>query len=177
MINDFWGCVASAVLVKDGNLYWGVIGDCEVAVFGNDGNLKFRSPNSMDVFENAVKSHKVNFKWEKPEGRKLIRSQFRNNSNQIINRECISFGVFTGEESAEDFIYTGDLKLSNGDLVLLYSDGFTPTIFHQDFFISCYSNNISKFEQKLVPFNLGQVKIDPKKFGKERTLLGFIYHD
>ena len=175
LINDYWGCVAAAAVIKDDKLFWGVIGDCEVVVFSNSGQVKLKSPNSMEAFDRAVEVQSIKFDWAKPQGRKKVRSQFRNNPDQIINGECTSYGAITGESSAEKFIYTGEFQLENGDLVLLYTDGFAPTIFHQEFFGTCYSKGISEFEQKLIPFNLGLIKSDPIKFGKERTLLGFIF--
>lgn len=175
LVNDFYGCAAAGAVASKEKLFWGVIADCGVMVYSKKGKLKFRSPNSMTTFERFTAEGKINFRWETPEGRRLVRSRYRNNPTQIIDGVCASYGALTGEGSAVPFIHCGVEKIAKGDLVIIYSDGFEPTLKHPDFFRTTYDKSISVFEQKLVPFNLGLAIADYEKYGKERSLLAFIH--
>lgn len=175
LVNDFYGSAAAGAVLSKGKLFWGVIADCGVIIFSKTGKRKFQSPNSMAIFERFTKNGKIKFKWETAEGRKLVRSQYRNNPKQMINGVCASYGALTGEKTAEAFIYTGVEDIANGDLIVVYSDGFEPLLKHPKFFKTVYNKSESIFEQKLIPFSLGLAKADYEKYGKERSLIAMIY--
>lgn len=172
LINDYFGCVASGGVIQDNTLHWGVIGDCGILVFSTEGDLLFRTPNSVESFERFIQEGKIVFKWETKEGRKLVRSQYRNRPDQIIDGQCASYGALTGEPAAEAFLYTGEYKLSTGDIVIFYSDGFEATILHPNFFktIQDFQNidiNLKSFSQKLA-------QESPEVYGRERTLIATV---
>ncbi len=168
--NDYFGCVASGGVMRDRVLRWGVIGDCGIIVFSKKGEMRFQTPNSMAAFENAVRQGNITFKWETDEGRRCVRSQYRNRPDQLIDGECVSYGALTGEPSAESFIYSGELEIETGDLVLFYSDGFEPIVRHPKFWeeVGRYSGD---FFDSLKSFNQTLITENQPKFGKERTLI------
>ncbi|MFA5185130.1 MAG: hypothetical protein WC551_01455 [Patescibacteria group bacterium] len=175
LVNDFYGCAAAGAVISEEKLCWGVIADCGVIIYSKTGKLKFQSPNSMTTFERFTAEGKIKFKWETQEGRRLVRSQYRNNASQMIDGTCASYGALTGEKTAETFMLCGMENIVKGDLILVYSDGFEPTLKHPDFFKTTYNKSINIFEQKLVPFNLKLAQEKYEKFGKERSLLALIH--
>lgn len=175
LVNDYFGCTAAGGMIRGNRLHWGVIGDCGIAVYSRNGKLKFQSPNSVEIFEHYTKFGKIKFRWETPEGRKLVRSQYRNNLQQKINGICVSYGVLTGEKTAEAFMYFGKLKLTKGDLVIFYTDGFESTIKHNQFFKKIYYKSESLLEQSFVPFSLSLALKNYEKYGRERSLIAIIY--
>jgi hypothetical protein len=129
--NDYAGCVASAAVQKSGVLTWGFITDCGVAVFDNNGELRFRTPSEdphrLDsyVWQDPYLKEKS---WNHPEARARIRSNYRNNPS-----EPHSFGVLTGQEEAMSYVRTGTQETNPGDYLLVYSDGLEPVIFSGEF--------------------------------------------
>lgn len=177
LVNDFFGCVASGGVIENNKLYWGGICDCGIIIYNKNGRIKFQTPNWMKPFEYYEIKHlrKKNFDWLKFDYRKLIRSEYRNNAKKIINNKCISYGALTGEKSAEHFMNFGEIKLSKGDLIVFYTDGFEATVQHKNFFSIIYQNSISLMDQKFIPFSLTLEKKDHDKYGKERTLIAIVH--
>jgi len=169
LVNDFYGCVACGGIIENGILKWGVVGDCGIVVYNSQGEIKFETPNSFSTFENFVRAGKIQFKWEQQEGRKLVRTKYRNKPDQLIDGVCASYGALTGEETAENFIYTGELELHKKDLVIFYSDGFEATVKSPEFYLKILDTD--KFEQ----YSLELAKTDREKYGKERTLIATVY--
>lgn len=128
---DFWACVACLGSIQDNMLYYGFIADCGIAVFDKNGELKFRTenegPNSKGSIDKDVwKKNKTTF--SKPEGRRIIRSQYRNNPLNPL-----SYGALTGEPSALDFVKIGRQRLKQGDAVVFYSDGLENAVYSTKF--------------------------------------------
>ena len=157
--NDFWGCVGVGGIIENNQLYYGFIADCGVCVFDNKGKLIFRTenegPNSKgSIDKDVAKKYKTGFKF--PEGRKIIRSLYRNNPSNPL-----SYGAFTGEKNALYFLRTGKSQLNNGDYVLFYSDGMVPTIYSKRFNISKHFDDLENY------INKNSNKID----GREGTVV------
>lgn len=163
LTNDFAACVAAGGVVKENLLQWVSIGDCFVVIF-RSGKKIFESPNGVAEWAKYEKEHPDN--WAKPEYRKKVRSQFRNNPDQIVNGVCISYGALTGEEKAKFFIFHGEQKLKQGDLILGYSDGFSNLVNHPDFIA-----NLQAEEKKLKNWVGALEREDPSRFGHEKTLI------
>ncbi len=104
-----------------------------------------------------------------PEARAIVRRDYRNNLNNIQNGTCVSFGAITGEDSAINFIKSGQIELSNGDLVLVYSDGFTNFLCNNEFISQIINFNKNKFENYIEM----KSQSDYEKYGKEKTLVLF----
>jgi len=129
--NDFAGCVASGGVIENGKLHWGFITDCGVCVFDKYGKLKFRTPdegpNSKgDIKEEVEKKYNTSFKEAK--GRKITRSEYRNNVNNPL-----AYGALTGEDSGMNYVRTGEIGLEKEDRVIFYSDGFLSLIYSDEF--------------------------------------------
>lgn len=127
--NDFVGCTAAGFVEEEGILDYQFIADSGLAIFGKNGDLKFKTPNegpnSKGSIDEAVKQ-KYNSNFDEKKGRAMIRSQYRNNPN-----EPLAYGVLTGEKTAENYIRKGREFLREGDNVLLYTDGVGEIIFEK----------------------------------------------
>ncbi len=144
--NDFRACVGVGGAIKNNQLYYGFIADCGVCVFDNKGKLRFRTenegPNSKgNIDKNVTKKYKTGFKFS--EGRKIIRSRYRNN---LLNP--LSYGALTGEKQAIEYVRTGKFRLNNGDYILFYSDGMPPIIYSRKVNISKQFNNLENYVDK-----------------------------
>lgn len=124
--NDLAGCVASGAVINGRDIFYGYIADCGFCVFDGKGDLKFKTvnegPNSKgSIDEDVFKKHGTSF--ELPEGRKIIRSLYRNNP-----AEPLSYGALTGETSALEYIRTGHFELKEGDIPMVFTDGLEQVI-------------------------------------------------
>lgn len=167
LVNDYYACVASVCVINDEKLHWGYVGDCGLIVFDEKRNAKFQTPDGLENFLAYMANHSGY--WHDSERRKLIRSQFRNNPEQIIGGKCVSYGALTGEKRAESFFQFGTYKLSSGDLVVVYSDGFAKTIDAPGFYEKIISSLID--HSVFLSFDKSLAQQDYEKFGKERTLV------
>lgn len=157
--NDFWACVGVVGAITNNNLYYGFIADCGVAIFDKNGKLKFRTenqgPNSKGNIDKDVrKRYETSFKF--PEGRKIIRSLYRNNPLNPL-----SYGAFTGEKNALHFIKTGKFQLNKEDYIIFYSDGMFPFLYSKKFDISKKFGSLEKYIER----NVGKIN------GGEGTLV------
>lgn len=147
LTNDFAACVASAAIMKNKTLYYAYMTDCGVAVFSKKGRLKFKTklegPNPRITEEIAKQSNKYGSSWRDPRTRARTRAHYRNNP-----REPLSYGALTGEKTALKFLRTGKTFLSNNDFVVLFTDGFAPTIFQKKFNISKHFQNMENYFEK-----------------------------
>lgn len=168
LVNDFFACVAAGGTIRGRTLAWTVVGDCGVAVFAADGSMKCISPNQVAVFEKFEAQGKVILDWNKPEGRKMVRSEYRNQPEKFIDDICASYGALTGETSVEAFIYSGTMALESGDTVVFFSDGFEPILTHPEFLPAIRNEkdplgHLTELDSKLTASDM--------KYGKERTLI------
>jgi serine/threonine protein phosphatase PrpC len=127
LINDYWACVAAGAVVKDYKLYWGNVGDCNIRVLSSTGEVKLITTDSVANFDKHFhdeQNRPAEFDWRKPEWRRFVRQEYRNNSQKIANGEVVGYGALTGELTARPFMNFGELDLMVGDYVLIYSDGF-----------------------------------------------------
>jgi hypothetical protein len=158
--NDFAACVASFGIISGSTLYHGFATDCGVCVFDKEGKLKFKTknegPNPQIEKEVAKSPEEYGASWREPQRRARTRRWYRNNP-----KEPLSYGAFTGEKEAINFVRTGEIKLSQGDFVIFFSDGFTPLILSENF-------NVAKLFPNLEDhFEKNSNKID----GSEGTLV------
>jgi serine/threonine protein phosphatase PrpC len=172
LVNDFYACVASGGIIKNGKLYWGQICDCGIIVFNKKGTIKFTTTNGMQPFQEYINGREG--RWGDPARRHLIRSQFRNNPNQIINGNLVSYGALTGEKRAEYFFKFGELKIGKGDLIVFYSDGFEHLVEKKDFFKVIYRPAEEKITQNFLDFDKEWSKNNQGLYGRERTLIATI---
>lgn len=164
--NDYYSSVASCVHIENDILNYAYICDCGVIVYDKFGNIKFQTKNDKEIDSDP---YAIVLPWNLKETRVHIRKTYRNNLNTVKDGKCISFGVLTGEESAIHFIKEGQIKLSKGDLVLVYSDGFSKFLHDQDFISQIINFEKEKFENYISSKSLE----DAKKYGVEKSLIVF----
>ncbi|HSX47915.1 MAG TPA: hypothetical protein VLF41_00175 [Candidatus Nanoarchaeia archaeon] len=169
LVNDYCGCVAAAGMIEDGLLHWGSIGDSGVIIYDNTGQIRWRSPDGMATF--AAYANKLKYDWNKPEGRKLIRSRFRNNPNMIVDDVCVSYGALTGEDPAKRFMNFGVEPVERGEMVLFYTDGLKQVVELPEFWQILKSGAEPRVKATLLPYLEQLAKADYERYGKERTLI------
>ena len=164
--NDYYGAVAACISIKDDVLYYSYICDCGVIVFDKYGNIKFKTQDDKELFSDPY-IDKIGIPWNLPEARKIVRSKYRNNLNNIVDGKCVSYGALTGEEDAASFIREGSISLDKGDIVIVYSDGFTNFLNDKEFI-----NIMLNFEKdKVEKYIEEKAREDYKKYGSEKTLV------
>lgn len=168
--NDYFGAVASSVQIENNILNYAFICDCGVIVYDYTGKIKFQTEDEKELYSDsyinkAMLEKKIS--WNLPEARIMVRKDFRNNLYNIQDGKCVSYGAFTGEESANDFIRSGSIKLDESDIVIIYSDGFS-TFLHDTTFIE----QILNFKKDEFEKYVNEISIsDYNKYGKEKTLV------
>jgi hypothetical protein len=142
--NDYPGCTASlAVVAKEGDkrtLYHSFIADARVAVLRKNGRLEITSdegPNTKGSIDKDIQK-KYHTSFDKPEGRRIIRSKYRNNLD-----EPLSYGALTGEEKAMRFVRVGEVNVSAGDYVMVCSDGAAEIMLSEE-------NSLNKKVERLL---------------------------
>ena len=164
--NDYYGTVASCISIEEDILKYAYICDCGVIVYDNNGNIKFKTEDDKELYSNPY-INKIGIPWNLPEARKKVRSEFRNNTNNIVDGKCISYGALTGEDSAVNFIKSGQLKLEDGDTIVVYSDGFNCFLSEIEFINNIINFNKDSFEKYIEE----KSKSDHEKYKKEKTLV------
>lgn len=166
--NDYYGAVASCISIENTILNYAYICDCGIIIYDSLGNIKFQTENDKELYSDPF-INKIGIPWYLPEARVIVRRDYRNNLNNIYDGKCISYGAITGEKSAINFIKSGQIKLLNGDIILVYSDGFNKFLHDKEFISQIINFDKDKFES--------YVKIksqsDYEKYGREKTLVLF----
>ena len=164
--NDFYGAVASCIKVEDNILHYAYICDCGVIIYDKNGNIKFKTEDDKELYSDPF-IDKIGIPWHLKEARKIVRSEYRNNINNIIDGKCVSYGALTGEEDAIHFIREGNIHLDDGDIVVVYSDGISNYLNEKEFINQLLNFNKEKFEE----FIEKKSKEDYEKYGKEKTII------
>ncbi len=131
VLRDFAGCVASGTQLNQGLVYLGFLTDCGVAIFDENGNLRFRTENQgPDKHDKYIwKDERLQkIDWKNPEARRIVRRDYRNNPS-----EEHSFGVLTGEETAMQYVRTATQEIKPNEHLVVYTDGLEPIIFSGEF--------------------------------------------
>ena len=167
--NDYYGAVASCVSIKNNILNYAYICDCGVIVYDKLGNIKFQTEDDKELYSDPH-INKIGISWNLPESRVIVRRDYRNNLDNIKDGKCVSYGAITGEKTAIEFIRTGRLELSDGDIIVVYSDGFTKFLHDKDFISQILHFKKEKFEKYIE----NKSQFDYEKYGKEKTLILYI---
>lgn len=166
--NDYYGTVASCISIEDNILKYAYICDCGVIVYGNNGDVKFKTEDDKELYSDPY-INKIGIPWNLPEARKIVRSEYRNNLQNVVDGKCVSYGALTGEKSVINFIRSGQLELQEGDIIIVYSDGFTYYLNDKEFI-----NNIINFNKDIFEKYIEEKsREDYEKYGKEKTLVMF----
>ncbi len=166
--NDYYGAVASCVSIKNNILNYAYICDCGIIVYDNLGNIKFQTEDDKKLYSDPY-INKIGIAWNLPEARVIVRRDYRNNLSNIKDDKCVSYGAITGEEAAIEFIRTGQFELSDGDIIVVYSDGFTKFLHDKQFISQILHFEKVEFEKYIET----KSNLDYEKYGKEKTLVLF----
>lgn len=166
--NDYFGAVACCVSIKNDILDYAYICDCGVIVFDSLGNIKFQTEDDKERYSDPF-INRIGISWDLPEARVIVRRDYRNNLNNTYDGKCVSYGAITGEATSISFIKSGQVGLSNGDIVLVYSDGFSKFLHDKDFISQIINFEKAKFENYIDM----KSQRDYEKYGKEKTLVLF----
>jgi hypothetical protein len=129
--HDFPACVAVGLTEKNGVVSYGFIADCGFAIFNRNGERVFRTPNEgpntrgKTIDEDIAEKYKTSFKF--PEGRKIIRSLYRNNPSNKL-----AYGALTGEKEAMHYVRTGEVELGD-NILAAYTDGLEHVVYSDEF--------------------------------------------
>ena len=166
--NDYFCAVAFCVNIENNILNYAYICDCGIIVYDQLGNIKFQTEDDKEKYSDPFIKN-IGIPWNLPEARIIVRRDYRNNLDNIQNDKCVSYGAITGERDAIEFIRDGRLSLKNGDLILLYSDGFINFLHDKEFIKQLLNFNKEQFE------NYVTIKSEEsyEKYGKEKTIVLF----
>jgi serine/threonine protein phosphatase PrpC len=134
MENDYWGCVASVARIRNSILEWGFICDCGICVWDKKGNIKFKTQDEGTQTVNDMYTLFKPYFGEEVKnaqtfiGRVILRGLFQNRLTYPRGDIKKGFGVINGDKNALDYVRTGKLKLKEGDIIGIYSDGLTHCI-------------------------------------------------
>jgi len=163
-LRDFAGCVASGALINQDTVFWGYLTDCGVAIFDENGNLRFRTENQGPTkYDKEIwKDERLQqIGWRDPEARTIVRRDYRNNL-----KEPNSFGALTGEEQAMHYVRTGVQETKPGEVVIVYSDGLEDIILSEEFSNKLKKGNVESMR-----------KLCKKRVRTEGTLIHHLHRD
>lgn len=128
---SFGAAVGAAVFIdqKDMIVYYAIVEDCYAFVYGTDGTNRLEIP--LRIVKTAkhfrIGASKSPFA-DKLKWRRDIRNHFFHEGGEVYG-----YGAFDGNPAVADFIMTGYLPVQTGDVVLLFTDGFLPTVEETEF--------------------------------------------
>ena len=126
---DYYCCEAVGGKIIDNYLYCFSLGDCHITLLAKDCNIIFTTINNHKQFEDYldnVYSKENIFNWDNPKDRIMVRKDYRNNPSKKYNGNDVSYGAFSGEDTAEYYIDAYKVDLSNVEYICAYSDGCEP---------------------------------------------------
>lgn len=166
--NDYFGAVASCVKIENDVLNYAYICDCGIIIYDDIGNIKFQTEDDKELYSDPF-INRIGIPWNLPEARIIVRRDFRNNLEQKVNGKCVSYGAITGEPAATNFIKSGNIKLTKGDTVVVYSDGIANFLHEEEFISKITHFEKSEFEDYIE----NKSRTNYERYGKEKTLVVF----
>lgn len=163
---DWFDTVGVVGFIWKGKLFYGYVGDCGLAVFGKDNELKFKTQNKVDLAVEKAKS--LHQDWDKLGSNQknlIMHRDFRNRA------DAQGYGSFTGEEGVKKYYQINKISVKKGDLVVFFSDGFL-NYFQWPEFIEILRKQDKK---SLDEFTYNKAVIDPLRYGTDRTLIAVIW--
>jgi len=175
---DYFHTTAALAAIKDNKLFYGRVHDCWILVIDKNGEIKSDLIDPSDMERNkCVKSkHPQNF--NSLSEKEITTYVHKYDRNRILeNGEPCGYGVLTGEETAIKYLDARIIDLSDGDTILIYTDGFEEYIKLKEFLEIFYNwKNKKSVDEKLKKFSDSEpIREDNSKFGKERTLIAVRY--
>ena len=165
MTHDWFDTVGTAGFIAGSKLYFGVVGDCGLAIFDKNNNKKFQTKEDVSQAVRKMKSiYKDWNKLSKNERSLIMHKDFRNNPNKK------GYGSFTGEDGVENYYKIGVKNLKEGDMAVFYSDGFFELLEDKNFIRILRGQN----REELDGFVMQKAK-ENEKYGDDRTFVSVIF--
>ncbi len=162
VVLDYFDTVGVAGFLAKDILYYGYVGDCGLAIFDKNNNLKFQTRDMVEPAQERARSIYKNWGgMAQNERTKIFHRDFRNNPSGK------GYGSFTGEPGVKKYYKIDSLILDSGDLVIFYSDGFVGYLKFPEFIKILRTEN----KKSLNAFTFKKAKEDYKRFGTDRTLI------
>jgi serine/threonine protein phosphatase PrpC len=155
----FGATVIAAATVKDDKLYYGVLDDCFVSVFGNDGVDYLRL---IPYVEKSAKYLFSQYNWDDLKGRKFWRKNIRNHQIKVGNKSY-GYGALDGHGNYEPFLQIGEIELKKGDFICIYSDGFIKPLEDKEFVAKIRRMNGSLNDLEFIAGYLREKRINKEK--------------
>lgn len=140
---DFYCCEAVGGRIVGDKLYCFSIGDCHITVLNSNFDILFNSINNHKQFEDYLENvykKEHDFNWQEAKYRKIIRQEYRNNPSQKYKEKDVSYGALSGEETAEYYIDTYCVDVSEAKYICAYSDGCEPFFENKENIKQLFSN-------------------------------------
>lgn len=161
--NDYFDCVGVAGFLDQNMLHYGYVGDCGLAIFDKDNNLKFETKDQVATSPHHKEIEQVaqGKNWNHAKRLAYGHEHFRNNPSGKY------YGTFSGEEAVKIYYQIGSQKIQEGDLVIFYSDGFVGYLESKEFLRIVRQGD----KEALDDFTAFKAMTSPVKFGTDRTLI------
>lgn len=166
--HDWFDAVGILGILVKNKIYYGYVGDCGLAIFDKNNKKAFQT---KDMVRPAVKRFKKLHKnWKSfPQSKRtlIMHRDFRNNPAKT------GYGSFSGEPGVEKYYQIKSKRLKNNDLAVFYSDGLLELLKIGGFVEILRSHN----KKKLANFMAKKTRENSEKYGRDRTLISFVFSD
>lgn len=116
--NSLWGIIFAAIRVKNDSFEWAQIADSLILIIFKDNSYKLLAED-FDHDGEVLTIWKQLAEQKKEKIRELIAGSLA----KLRARANETYGVLNGEETAENFIKTGEEQMENVSHILLFTDG------------------------------------------------------
>ncbi|MDP3685705.1 MAG: hypothetical protein Q8R32_02640 [bacterium] len=145
---DLAGAVFAGAWLRDDELLWAVLADCGVAALLPTGTMAWETADQLvPVRQHFPKPSTREERFETSPRAIEVRRDFRNKPSRGLDR---TYGVFTGEDEALQYLETGSRTLSLGETMLVFTDGIRP-FFSDAEFRSLLCNGTAEEIQQFIP--------------------------
>ncbi len=162
--NDFFSATTAFLLIKGKKAYWYSLCDSGMVVFNKNGHKILSSPITSPL---KGKFLPTGWKRMNPENRAKVMHTHRNIVGQ--NGELLGYGVADGEEKAVNYLNFGTVNLNDGDMVIVYTDGFEDYLALEEF-NKLFLEWPADLKKQLNSITARMAKKSKKKYGLERSL-------
>lgn len=162
VVHDYFDTVGAAGFFSENILFYGYVGDCGLAIFDKDDNLKFQTKDMVEPAVNIARSRHKNWsELSQNERTAIFHRDFRNNPSGE------GYGSFTGEPGVKKYYKIDAFEPTDDDLIIFYSDGFVEYLKIPEFIGILRAGDKNALDN----FTLNKAKEDSGRFGTDRTFV------
>jgi serine/threonine protein phosphatase PrpC len=148
-------------------LHYGYVGDCGLAVFSEENNLKFQTKDQVaeSLHHQEMEQIAKGKNWNHAKRLAYAHEHFRNHPSGKY------YGTFSGEQGTKDYYQIGSQKIQKGDMAIFYSDGFAGYLESKEFLRIVREGD----KQALDDFTAFKAMTSPVQFGTDRTIVSITF--